>query len=371
MKNVRRKIGITLIELLVAMGLFSSASLMAVEIFINITRIQGRIQLENAIYEDARFMMERISRAIRNNTIDYEEYYNRALGNEIGATYGCYAAQFYDPGITPVSTSSTKVIDGLGALCTTGVAYTGSGCMLFRPSVDKNTGMYPYKNKTTDSSDLKSNAFCPLISTTFLSHPDFWESDMTCDGDERQYSMDKLFLISKDGTEKTIFARKISNNNVHSLSLLILKGEDENTDGITEKWADCSTNAFCCREGFMCDPGSPASFNEIIDTLDGADPNPLYAGFVPISPLRTDVKSLRFDVKPIEDPRKAFAEINQGIIEQPSVTITLTVVPTAEQMGRYINPTNAPELTLQTTVSSRVQNNVNSYLGSDTSSDCF
>jgi prepilin-type N-terminal cleavage/methylation domain-containing protein len=69
------KKGFTLVEIIIANSLFSSVSLIGVGIFINITRVQRRIYLENAVYEDGRFLMARLSREIRLNAIDYGEYY--------------------------------------------------------------------------------------------------------------------------------------------------------------------------------------------------------------------------------------------------------------------------------------------------------
>ncbi|MBD3270554.1 prepilin-type N-terminal cleavage/methylation domain-containing protein [Candidatus Peregrinibacteria bacterium] len=389
--------GLSLVEMLIAISIFTAAGLLATNILVNINRIQGRITLENAIYEDARFMMERISRAIRNNAIDYEEYFSRGLEtnsvkNEIGAYFGCYAAQFYDPGIGAKNENPATNVSGLsnpgdlGAICVNstppGARYTGTGCTLFRPSVDKNTGSFPfigytkYQGLNLSGNQANSNAFCALLQNS-SSHQDFWERDssngnpITCDGNEETYNMNKLFLISRDGTRKTIFASKTINSSPdeNALAKIELVGEDENNDGITEKWQNCTSNQFCCANGYDCDLGTAGTETLDSDGLDGTTLSDRYKGFIPISPLRTNVKELRFQIRPVEDPHKAFAE---GEIEQPRVTITLTVEPTEAMLSRYVNANRdlAPEITIQTTVSSRVLSEINSYRGPESNDAC-
>ena len=367
----KAKKGLTLIELLVSIGLFSTVSILALTVFVNITRIQGRIALENAIYEDARFMMERITRAVRNNAIDYEEYFNKAIppqdsskpANQYGDLYGCYAAQFYNPG--KGSQGSYSSAGELGALCTLSPAvptnpilYVGQdNCVVYKPSIDFNTGKFPYSGA---SSSAPSNAFCPA---TLISGP-------TCSINNTE-TVKELYLIDKDGRTKTIFSKKaikeFAPNFEYALALLKLNGKDVNNDGITEKWRNCGDpekDTFCCASGFNCTLTAPLSSLE--DTLKYNAGN-LYLGFVPISPLRSNVTELRFTISPTEDPRKAFAE-ESTTITQPKVQIQLTVRPSQDQLNRYGNFAieDIPSITLQTTISTRVQSEVKSYLGSDT-----
>lgn len=352
-----RQSGLTLVELIVAISIFTMVGLMAVNIFVNITRIQGRLALENAIYEDARFMMERISRSIRSNAIDYEEYFNKAIDsdNQYGQLYGCYAAQFFNPGEQlegqNLDTGGVATIPGdLGAFCSTGDLYSGQDCTVYKPSLDINTGVFPYNGKSLAVSPdgENSNAFCPVEHIGASS----------CDGTEATYPQDSLYLISPDGKRKTIFSLKTVNDPEKALGMLELTGQDGDNDGISEQWDSCSGD-FCCSEGFDCTLTSPATTLE--DTLAGG---PIYEGFIPISPLRTDVKNVTFYVLPVEDPRKAFAE--EDVIYNPRVIVVLTVTPTQDQLNRYGNVGFPPELTLQTTISSRIQTEVKSSLGNKT-----
>lgn len=339
--------GQTLIEILVAVSLFGMIGLMVVTVFFNIIRIQGRLALENAIYEDARFMMERMARAVRSNAVDYEEYFNKAKGStyQYGDLFGCYSAQFYNPG---------KKLDGtlgeLGALCNDGTQYQGQDCVVYKPSVDINTGQFPYKGQS--GLPAASNALCPKA--VF--------GGLTCT-DQSSYIKDELYLIDKDGRNKTYFAKKKINSSPAEYALGYLRklGKDSNNDGIYETWRTKSgmTNDYQCDADFDC----PSTLATLESTLDGTTTG-IYQGFVPISPLRTNIKRLQFEISPSEDPRKAFAE---NSLSQPKIRITLEVEPTTAQMALYNYPSGVavPTVVLQTTISSRVQSEVRSYIGYD------
>lgn len=354
-----RKKGMTLVEILVAVSLFGTVGLMALTIFVNITRIQGRLALENAIYEDARFMMERISRAIRNNSIDYEEYFNKGVSsaNQFGELYGCYAAQFYNPGQGTYGAPGnlTDIPGTLGAQCNDTSLYTGQDCVVFKPSIDLNTGTYPYKGAIPApiGSESNSNAFCPL----------YLNGALGCTPAVAN-SRSQLYLIDKGGKVKTIFARKVVNtlpdaSKEYALSMFEILGEDSNNDDLTETWLSCAGgNTLCCPSDYDC-----ASLTTLEESLTNGN---VYKGFVPISPLRTNMTRLEFEIMPSEDPRKAFAE--PASIAQPRVRITLAVQPSADQLSRYGNPAKEeiPTIVLQNTVSSRIQSEVKSYMGPGT-----
>lgn len=355
MINIRRNNkGFTLIEVLVSVSLFSIIGLIAINIFINITRIQGRLALENAIYEDARFMMERMSRSIRSNTIDYEEYFNKAVSKDhlYGEFFGCYAAQFYNPGIGS-PTDLYKPVGTLGAFCNDGKPYYGQdGCVVFKPSIDLNTGEYPYKGAPVPlGMAVPSNAFCPVY---VFGGP----AGCTVKNDNETK---ELYLINRDGNTKTIFALKTVSQAPlkKSLAMVEILGEDANGDGLTEKWKDCKSgsNALCCANDYSCD--TVATLEE---TLLSGD---IYTGFIPISPLRTNVTHLSFRISPGDDPHKAFAEADT--LTQPRVVITLEARPSDEELEKLgLTSVDFSPIVLQTTISPRVQSEVKSYFAADT-----
>ena len=344
----------TLVEILIAVSLFAVVGMISLSIFINVTRIQAQLALENAIYEDARFMMERLSRAIRNNAIDYEEYFNKAVdsNNLYGKLFGCYAGQFYNPGTTK-PLDLTVTLGYLGAYCNNATLYTGQACVVYKPSIDLNTGMYPYYGAPVDAA--LSNAFCPAYLYGKACVP------------ENDNLAHQLYLISPDGKRKTYFAlKKVNLAPVeHALAMVEKVGEDSNNDGITETWNDCASgaNPLCCKDRYDCAGWAPLTLEQSLKTGAAAD---IYKGFIPISPLRTTVTRLDFRITPGEDPRKAFSEPNS--VTQPRVVITLEVKPNAQQLTAIgdVDGNLVPSIVLQTTVSSRIQSEVKSYLGADT-----
>lgn len=390
-KNSKELKAFTLVEVLISASIFTIVSLIGIVVFVNVMRIQRRVALENAIYEDARVMMERIAREIRSNTVDYEEYYNKALKidplfasftglvdaesirqhNPYGNRYGCYAKRFYNPGKdNAVSGDAGPEYGGFGARCSNGAA-ANPDCIIDRDTLDINTGQNPFAGYSTSPNGYSTvaNAFCDRNFDG--------DVDASCGqpADTDHNIQDELYLINAVGTEKTLMAKKEVTSGSgrspveHALALLRLDGQDNDKDGVTETWGTplngiCDSllppyNAFCCAPGFEC--GSIPPLTGTVESTLSYNATSIYKGFVPISPTRTDVVSLKFFVSPLEDPRKAFAETEpgMGIQQQPHVTVVLTVQPSASSRSGYTDV--IPTITIQTTVASRVYNEVKSY----------
>jgi len=349
------KKGFTLIEVIMATSLFTIVSMIGVTVFTDVARVQRKLYLESALYEDGRFLMERLSREIKQNTIDYDEYYNRNVsGGAFGQYFSCYATRFYNPGINSIGTT-----DDIGATCTAPAASAGfspvekPGCVIDKDTLDVNTGQNPYMGMNIPN---PANAFCD---------PNYPPAT-ACTIDATLHKRDQLYLIDAKGKQKTIFAlKKINATPVeNALSMIRLDGVDANKDGIAETWYDPTFADYHCDPAFDCAPANFAPSNKLEETLDAStDAAKLWQGFVPISPLRSKIKSLYFFVSPLEDPRKAFAETDPAvrILQQPNVTIIMTLEPAASQLTGFAG--KAPFLTLQTAVSSRVYNEVKSYTG--------
>jgi prepilin-type N-terminal cleavage/methylation domain-containing protein len=347
-KNNLKKKGFTLVEIILASSIFAVVGLIAVTVFVNILRIQQRVSLENALYEDARFMMERIAREIRTNTVDYEEYYNKLVEKQpYGKTHGCYATRFYNPGSD----------NDFGAKCNNGEnPLIKPDCVIDKTTLDINTGQNPYfGNGFQDSAAKDANAFCDK---NFASDVDPACGDATSLVNHNLNN--QLYLIDSKGREKSLLAQKALTREPdvqYSLALLRLDGEDGDNDNLIERWTNCSNNAFCCAKEFDCNNLT----GSLEDTLNFDDDH--YKGFIPISPSRTNVKSLQFYVAPLEDPRKAFAEDSPNIQQQPHVTVILTVEPAKSVLKNYNG--EIPTVTLQTTITSRVYNVIPSYFGEE------
>lgn len=355
-----RSSGFTLVEVIIASSIFTIVSLIGVTVFINVTRIQRKIALENAIYEDGRFMMERISREIRANTVDYEEYYNKLVeGKHYGEEYTCYASRFYNPGAGD--------IENLGATCSDqpapfggGLAQDYPGCIINKTTLDVNTGKNPYSGNifAADKDPEDSNAFCDQ----------HFGSGTNCGTDATLHNQSELYLINAKGTKKTILARKQVNASPdeRSLAMVQIEGDDLTNDSIVDEWVNLGmAKNFHCSANYDC----PISLTDLESSLVGTTAATRYVGFVPISPMRTVVKDLRFYVSPLEDPRKAFAETSttDTIQQQPHITIVMVLQPAASEMGSFGG--EVPTITLQNTVSSRVYNEVKSYTGEESCID--
>jgi prepilin-type N-terminal cleavage/methylation domain-containing protein len=336
--------GFTLIEVLIAASIFAMVSMIGATIFMNISQTERKTSLSNAIYEDARVIMEMLAREIRNGTIDYEEYYsvNVLEAEYYGVNRGVYGSRFYDPGYKynggdPVHGNNPE---DLGTTCFDQAGNPGS-CdskytILFPLSVDKNMGKN-FWNKATPS----ENAFCD-------------NGKGICDG-----SMpDELYLISADGREKTILIKQQTATNDYALSMIRLEGIDKDTNGVVD--------IFTCESSYNCSsvdatkfkhPSSP-SYADIklpSTTINLFDIN--NSSFIPISPLRSSIEKLEFYISPKEDPYKAFSEA--GVQYQPYVTIVLTLKPSEKEKANY--PGNPPKITVQTTVSAGVKQKITTY----------
>ena len=227
-----------------------------------------------------------------------------------------------------------------------------------KTTLDINTGQNPFKGNNFITGGMPAedaNAFCD----DHFNPPPSGDCSTNTVSDQQE-----LYLIDRNGQYKTIFARKkvkiVDGNPEYALALVKLYGKDENPkDGIYEKWTEISGGAI----NYYFMPGfsyNPAVGKNLEATLNGTTYD-LYEGFVPISPLRTNVTDIHFYISPMEDPRKAFSEtkVSDAIQQQPHVTIVMTVTPAASELINYMG--TPPEVTLQTTVTSRIYNEVNSY----------
>jgi hypothetical protein len=111
------------------------------------------------------------------------------------------------------------------------------------------------------------------------------------------------------------------------------------TDGIIDTWHNA--------KGFIDHDPETGCAGSMIDD------------FVSLSSPTLEVISLKFIISPLEDPRKAFNEESSAIQIQPHVTIILTAKASAFKMIGIRGI--IPEITIQTTVSTRSQNEIKSF----------
>ncbi|MFC1647665.1 type II secretion system protein J [Patescibacteria group bacterium] len=329
MRNKKQNRGFTLVELLVSVSIFSVFLVAIITLSINMFRDSRRIELQEQMYQDMRAMMRQITILVEDNAIDYEEYYRASLGDaEFAGTggsydYGDYAKLFYDLG------------DDLaeGALCNDGVNTpdTLPGCIIDKSTLDLNVGQNP-----ANGAPELANAFCGGA------------GQPGCPVDNAQ---DHLYLINADGNRKTFLALEPidrSGTIENTLSIFWANGSDTDGDDITDTWT----------EGTEFTGTFEYAAKDLV-----ADKNELkvYDYFIPISPLRTNITSLKFYVAPLEDPYKGFAEttLASGTLVQPHVTVVLTAEPSVVELDDYFG--RPPIKTLQTTIYSDIRKNVKSY----------
>jgi len=351
-------VGFTLMELLLAISIFSIIATVSSSLYIRSFSETRKSNLQNQVFDDARFIMSRLMEAVRENAIDYDEYYNQnvvkdsaPLGHGIpnyGQNFGRYYSAFFNPGTDGYlgfdcnNSDLTKPINNVARI------RNQPNCMPLRKSIDRNTGSNPFEGKyRAGVPNPEEDAFCGAIGYNLLMGAPGGAKKGKCTAlnngapdPTKERMEDELYLISADATTKTIFAREAIAKSTYALSMLKMSGVDTN--------GDSAIDSFICAEGYTCtdnndvakvekDPivgcgGSqvPGELPRIKDLSDAGGPNdcdPKSSGFskdfVPVSPLRMDIKSLNFYITPSDDPYYAFAESNQ--IRQPKVTIVLTV----------------------------------------------
>jgi type II secretory pathway pseudopilin PulG len=340
-KPFGKRAATTLVELMITVSIFSAVAVTAIGILMNTMQSTRRIQSQVFLYTEAQAAMDLLARSVENSTVDYEAYFDR---NVLGGTawhtehYGYYGQSFYDPGTAgPVDEGPydlmTSYAGSLGS--DYGVHCYGTGstttdeypadCPTETPIYaegDLGTGQFPY---TGDSQD--ASAFCGDAGH--------------CSNADHQLQ-DELILVNGNGDERFVF-RLIGSEGNYKIGKTALSGTDRDGDGTVDLWT--------CMSGYDC--GGTYS-------VGGTDYSvPREEDFKALTPSFLNVKSFTVIVSPAEDPFKAFAESDQQI--QPQVTLIMTLTLSDDYTKGLLG--NAPEITLQRTVSTGVYAEVESYGG--------
>lgn len=90
----------TLPELLISVAIFAVVAVIVSSLYVDSFRLTGSANLQNQVYEDARYIMQKIAEEVRKNMIDYDEYYSQNVigASNFGQNYGRYYSSFYNPG---------------------------------------------------------------------------------------------------------------------------------------------------------------------------------------------------------------------------------------------------------------------------------
>lgn len=390
MISKKQKSGFTLIEIIIAIGIFVIISTLAITVFFGIVTLEKKIGLRYAIYDDAKLLMQQIAYEVQNNTIDYNEYFSHevlqpaifnvnTLPNKetYGLYHGIYHSRFYNPGDS-LEDNPTDNPKNLGYECSKRNNGNGKCNVVYTLSRDYETGQNPYIGKMpiTDGDAAVSpddaNAFCD---------PYIYPSNADCPVSEGK--SEELYLINETGDKKTIIGKQMIKENDGTLEddfgigILKLYGEDIDLNG--------NTDVFTCGSEYGCPLMDPEqgyadykienlidqaltivniytpmktikenSYYNLSDTNEDEDNN----DFVLISPFRMSVEKVEFIINPVDDPYKAFAEPNMQV--HPSVTIIMTVKPSVVESERYPGEPPAP-FTIQRTVTTAIHSVVESF----------
>jgi len=349
--------GVTLIEVLIAVSLFSVIAVISSNILIDIVQLEKKTSVQNAMYDDLRLILQQLTNEIQNGQIDYEEYFNHhvlytGIDTVYGVNYGVYGSRFYDPQITYNPDDNANPQD-LGWECSKD---NGSECeIVYTDSIDLSTGANPFEGSGRDAAN--SNAFCD-------------DPYKTIDCTGWLGLSDHLFLLDRTGTEKTIITTRSTQDSDRALAMVKMEGLDIDQNGIVD--------SFRCKDEYVCNPLNitdlKIDWSKITGDANAAviaehdltspketelamDYSPATSAFVPISPLKTNIENLQFIINPVEDPFKAYSE--DAVQYYPTVTIIITVGLSEDTAEDY--PGDFEPITVQTTVAAGVFGEIQSY----------
>lgn len=340
MEFIKKTSGYTLIEVIVAVGIFVSMITLTTSITINFYNAQKKERIRNVLIEETQYLANRIANLIRNNTISYDEYSsdNREqgiVGSRNNITYGndqlSYEDNFYYYPTCEPGEKDGEDLNLDGVVC---------------DHSDEDTFNEGYFNTNADNdraNDDETEAALHQITgaTNTNGHEQF-----------------ELYLVDSTGTKRTLLRRMsngVDDDNDETVDedgeTFWETGTDGNIDGgerigILEITAESDIDG----DGILDFESEETNFrgdgNSTIETSD----------FIPISPRTIDIVDLRFFIAPLDDPRKAFAETGKDVQIQPHVTILLKTRPGKRFMRQL--PGQPFEISMQTTITSRTLTNI-------------
>lgn len=327
--------GFTILELMISLVILTMLALFGGRLYLNYTNVARDLKAANLVYEEARFLMERIVREVRQNAIDYEQYFNQNVMipyNEItygesgsyGDNYCSYSSFFYDNNNESIGTRN----------------------------IDQE-----FEYKTASEID-DTNAVNPVENELYLINISGDRRTMLTRVQKDVAGVDigkvaMLKMVGKDFGDDNINGRDSYNGELLP-SHADCKPDDRESDGLIDTW--------------YCDPDYPCTTDELIfnlsqDLCEGythlivnnpVDPD---HSFVDISPNAINIVDLKFMIAPEDDPWKAY---NMNDVQiQPHITIQLT----AEANSKLVDTStdsNIPSITLTSTITTRNYDEINS-----------
>ena len=349
MKFLNKKaLGMSLVELLVGAGIFVMVMAISASAGLMIYKGKTKIQYTNTLYLETRFMMERMIRDVRVNTIDYYEYFSQNLDSyaldgglsEIsgyGKHPGLYEMFFY---FIPSSSDPKNDISN------TSFSWANDD-----RSNDINVGVF---NTNADDDSTTENLEFTLIYSEFVNaledlaysgnstllRRDGSTDDTTVFSLGDAHTKGELFLLSSDGLQKTIYrynTELVEGEKRGFIEIAKMKLEDTDSgSAVKNEWID------------------------LYSQVGDADYPRYDPTFVSVTPPSLSVTNFSFILSPRDDPKKSFAkavDTNGKTVQiQPHVVLKITAK-LSEKSARGILGENN-EFTLQSSASSRVFHNV-------------
>lgn len=344
-----KKRGVVLLELLITSSVAAILFSTVVTVYFNMTGMNTRIRARLILSSEIAFMLDIVTDAVKENTLDWPEYYNyyvlngggedfsNALGDDtFGSNYTVYGARFYNPGrdahdLPAQGINYGKIMtDDLGTWCqtNTGVARITSADCNGLPSLelteDYATGTNPYESSFFTLS-TQASSVCDLTSEMFVHVSGARRAECAGMSNTEKHEVSILFLISPDGNTKTMIGREPwyessaqAEPSGYALSMLKMVGSDTDNDGVNETWT--------CAPGYLCTQDAPNVTNSATDPdaddlTDASLSSSIYYDFVPMSSRNISITDLRFSIGPLEDPNKAYNEFPEQT--QPRLAVDM------------------------------------------------
>jgi type II secretory pathway pseudopilin PulG len=305
--RTNRSPGLSLLEILIAIGVAGIIITTAFGTIGSMYFSQKKIRVSQDFHSEVRLLMERIVQMNRNNTIDYDRFFI-----EIGPN-NCVD---FDPGQLPSSHNTNNDKTNREFLGYESIFYwdtDGDG------GQDRNLG-----GKTTSG----VSDGCTVA----------WDTDS---------SQETLYLINGERTLQ--IAIKNNNNEIKVQKRL---GADSDNDGKADIWSD--TPLWDDGGSGLCEIEKTSVKYPVLGNSLSEDFCNQAHGWTVISPEALKIESLNFNPSPSRDPFLSFA-VDEAQIH-PHVFITLHT--TLRNPGNFgLESDEAPDILLQTTVSSRVFGN--------------
>lgn len=322
--------GFTILELMVSLTILTLLSLFAGRIYINYQASARDLKAANLLYEEARFLMEKIVREVRQSGIDYEQYANQNIlvpinGGSYTDHYCNYSSFWYDSGPDgdPVTWQDNES--------------TGRRNAELEDEIVNTHGLFPQATRPVENELYLTNLAGD--ERTILTRVEKDVNGTTIG------KVAMLKMIGKDFGDDHIDGRESYNGlQLHDVNCT---PDDRENDGLIDTW-HCHPDYPCKEDETTTSTSNPAC--EGYTHLTVNNPADSDHSFVDISPNALNIVDLQFAVAPDDDPWKAY-NINAVQI-QPHVTIRLTAEANPVTVA-VTNESRIPSITLTSTITTR------------------